>query len=154
MKFKNIITTMLSLSACLIFDSASAQVNPMGAQYYLNQYLANPAMAGFEEGLIVTGGFRKQIASMPGLPQDQNLTAEYRMNKVGLGFNFNNEKSGILRQNRVVGTFAYHVPVNTKDAQLHFGVSAGAYTERLSEQDIVGNPNDPAIAQLNRRDAY
>jgi hypothetical protein len=34
-------------------NKASAQLLPFGSQYFFNQYLANPAFAGAEEGLQV-----------------------------------------------------------------------------------------------------
>lgn len=64
-----------------------AQLNPMSAQYFNNQYLGNPAMAGMG-GLNLNMGVRKQWSTIPGSPSTQSLSADYAMsNKAGLGLN-------------------------------------------------------------------
>lgn len=138
------------LSVFIIPLNTKAQMNPLGAQYYFNKYLGNPAFAGEEDGMSLFLGIRKQMAGIPGAPQDQSITGQYRFGKVGLGLNFNNEKTGLLRQTRTVATYAYHLPVNNL-GQLHFGISIGAFNERISEQDIIGTGNDPSIANLNKK---
>ena len=44
----------LALVFTVSISSSSAQINPLGAQYFQNQYLANPAMAGFKEATPIT----------------------------------------------------------------------------------------------------
>lgn len=134
--------------------SAKAQLNPMGAQYYTNQYLANPAFAGAEKGLRLNGGLRKLWSNIPGTPLTQTLTADYGFNKVGLGINAFNESAGLQRMTRVVASYAYHLPLNNASNQLHFGLSGGFLTQRLETEDIQGNPNDPLIGMYNNRKAY
>ncbi|RYE20929.1 MAG: type IX secretion system membrane protein PorP/SprF [Sphingobacteriales bacterium] len=139
---------------CLTAGSAMAQLNPMGAQFYMNQYLGNPALAGLDSGLNLTAGYRKQMASVPGAPQNQAITAEYRFGRVGLGINVYNEKAGLIKQTRTVATYAYHLPLNSTNHQLHFGLSMGFLNERIYEQDVVGTSGDVAIGALNRREVY
>jgi type IX secretion system PorP/SprF family membrane protein len=134
--------------------SAKAQLNPMGAQYYTNQYLANPALAGAEQGLKLNGGFRKLWSNIPGSPLTQTLTADYGFNKVGVGINALNESAGLQRMTRVVASYAYHLQLNNESNQLHFGLSGGFLTQRLENEDIQGNPNDPLVGMYNNRKAY
>ena len=137
-----------------IGSTAKAQLNPLAAQYYTNQYLINPAMAGADQGLRFNAAYRKLWSNVPGSPLTQNITADYGFNKVGLGLNVYNESEGLQRQTRVVGTYAYHLKMNNEDNQLHFGVSIGFMSQRLENSDIYGNPNDPGVGQYNDRKTY
>lgn len=131
-----------------------AQLNPLSAQYYTNPYLANPAFAGSEQGLTIHGVYRKLWDNVPGAPLTQNLTADYGFKRVGLGLTVNNESAGLQRQTRIVGSYAYHLPLNGNDQQLHFGLSFGLMSQRLENADLYGNPNDPMIGQYNDRKTY
>ena len=145
----------LSLICALACFSAKAQIDPLGAQFYTNQYIANPAFAGFTQGLKVNGVYRKLWNNIPGSPLTQNLTADYGFNKVGLGLNVNNESAGLQRQVRVVGSYAYHLPLSADaEQQLHFGVSLGFANQRLENADINGDPNDIMVGMYNTRRTY
>lgn len=133
---------------------SKAQLNPLTAQYYSNTYLGNPAMAGIEKGLNVNASYRRQWGTIPGAPVVQNLTVDYSKNKAAVGLNVNFDKAGLQRQSRVVGTYAYHLPLNAESTALHFGVSLGFMNQRLSSSDIVGNSNDPLAASYNQRQTY
>lgn len=134
--------------------SIKAQLNPLTAQYYQNRYLSNPAFAGFEQGVTVNAGYRSQWSKIDGGPVMQSFTAEYGGNKNGLGLNVNLDKAGLQRQSRVVGTYAYHLPLDAGNQQLHFGVSLGFTNQRLSQDDLVGNSNDPMVALYNQRETF
>ncbi|TCC89346.1 type IX secretion system membrane protein PorP/SprF [Pedobacter frigiditerrae] len=142
------------LMVLLLCSNSFAQLNPLSAQYFNNLYLGNPAYAGQEKGLTVNMSFRKQWSNIPGSPLVQNLTADYSKNKVGLGLNVSFDKAGLQRQTRVVGTYAYHLPLNDANQQLHFGISFGFMNQRLADNEIVGNTNDPLTANYNQRETY
>lgn len=143
----------VALISALGSTSLKAQLNPLAAQYYNNQYLGNPAMAGLGKGLELNVAYRQQWSNMPGGPEMQNLTAAYGFKKVGLGLNIVNDKAGLQRQTRVVGTYAYHLDFEN-DRRLHFGLSFGFMNQRLETSDINGNPNDVVIGQYNDRKTY
>lgn len=147
-------SALLIAFAALGTTIAKAQLNPLSAQYFTNQYLINPAFAGADQGLKLNGAYRKLWSNVPGSPLTQNLTADYGFNKVGLGLTVNNESAGLQRQTRVVGSYAYHLPLNDNGQQLHFGVSLGFMNQRLENADIYGNPNDPTVGQYNDRKTY
>lgn len=144
----------LVLMAFAISTNSQAQLNPLAAQYYSNQYLINPAFAGSTEGLKLNAAYRKLWSNVPGSPLTQSLTGDYGFNKVGLGLNIYHESAGLQRQIRVVGSYAYHLKLNEKNDQLHFGVSLGFMNQRLETSDIYGNPNDPMVGQYNDRKTY
>lgn len=151
---RKIYKTALFLALAAMTTSVKAQLNPLSAQYFTNQYIINPAFAGAGQGLKLNGAYRKLWSNVPGSPLTQNLTADYGFNKVGLGLTVNNESAGLQRQTRVVGSYAYHLPLNDNGHQLHFGVSLGFISQHLENVDIYGNPNDPTVGQYNDRKTY
>jgi type IX secretion system PorP/SprF family membrane protein len=149
--YKTLVLIMISIIST---TSVKAQLNPLSSQYYTNQYLINPAFAGAGEGLKLNGAYRKLWSNVLGSPLTQNLTADYRVNKVGIGLTVNNESAGLQRQTRVVASYAYHLKLNDNNHHLHFGISMGLINQRLESADIYGNPNDPTIEQYNDRKTY
>jgi type IX secretion system PorP/SprF family membrane protein len=135
-------------------QEVSAQLNPMGALYFQNQFLGNPAMAG-TDGLNLNMGYRKQWNTIPGSPSTQTITADYGItSKAGLGLSFNNELSGLFKRTRAVGTYAYHLPLNANDDKLSFGLSLGFMNERVNTDDLNGDPDDLSITNFNQRGTY
>lgn len=153
MNFFSKIIGLVSVAA-LTATAAQAQLNPLSAQYFNNQYLINPAFAGFDQGLKINGAYRKLWSNVPGSPLTQNLTADYGFGRAALGLTFNNESAGLERQTRVVGSYAYHLPLNGNNQQLHFGVSLGFMSQRLENSAVNGNQGDPSIGQYNARETY
>lgn len=135
-------------------NSSKAQLNPLSAQYYTNQYAINPAFAGFSEGIRINGSYRKLWDNVPGAPLTQNLTADYGFNRVGIGLTVNNESAGLQRATRVLASYAYHLKLNQTGDGLHFGLSMGILSQRLEDTDIYGNPSDPLVGQYNNRKTY
>ncbi len=134
-------------------QGAMAQLNPLGSQYYNNQYIVNPAFAGEGRGLKVNAAYRKLWSGIPGSPLTQNVTVDYGLGKVGLGLNVNNESSGLLRQTRAVASYAYHLPLDSGRNHLSFGLSLGMMSQRVQEQDS-GNPDDIAVGEYNGQRTY
>lgn len=130
-----------------------AQLGPLAAQYFQNPYLANPAMAGVNQGLEVSLGYRSQWSKMPGAPEQQALTLAYGKNRTGWGVNLYLDRTGLQRQLRALASYAYHLPLSTEQA-LHFGLSVGISQQRLSLEDIQGRPDDLSAQRYNDRDAY
>ena len=115
--------------------NAVAQYNPLLSQYYNNGYLANPSLAGLKKGYNINMAYRKQWVNIPGSPEVQNFNGTYgsELKKFGLGLNINFDKTGLQKMSNVSGTYAYHLTLNEKDQQLHFGVSLGFMNQRLSK---------------------
>lgn len=130
-------------------------MSPFQSIYFQNRYLVNPAMAGMEKGLNLNVGYRQQWNSFPGAPKSQIFTADYQATqKVGLGLNISDEQSGLIRQTRVMGTYAYHLPVGAANQKLDFGLSLGINDSRLDEDKIVGDETDEQIARYNQAKPY
>ena len=137
------------------FGTANAQLAPLGAMYYHNQYLNNPAFAGSGEGLEVDLGYRQQWSTIPGSPKVQLLTGSYAMTpRAGLGLNVYNDQTGLFKRTRVMGSYAYHLPVSSKNDRLSFGISLGYMDEMVDQGLMDGDPNDAATANFNQRQQY
>jgi len=148
---KYILRTIFLSVFALASSLASAQINSLGAQYFQNRYLANPAMAGAEQGFRLNIGYRVQGGSMPGSPKTGSISTDYRTNSVGLGLNVYKDEAGLLDVTKFVGTYAYHLKLNDDLSELHFGLSVGVYDQRLNSAAIVGSTNDQLAAQFNDR---
>lgn len=140
---------IVSLIGISSMNQVSAQINPIGAQYFQNRYLANPAMAGFQSGLSINLAYRKQWNNIPGAPQNISVTGDYGTEKVGVGFNFYKDEAGLLSRSRVQASYAYHLPLNDDDKKLHFGVSLGIQSQHLNSSNIIGAPNDLMTVRFN-----
>lgn len=140
----------------LLSHSASAQLVPFGASYYQNQYLFNPAMAGYQQGLAVQAGYRQQWSAMPGSLKAQYVTGDYRFSdKVGLGITVTNQEAGLINESKFAATYAYHLVLNdARKRTLHFGLSAGVQREHLDEGAVKGDPDDPLVSSFNNRGVY
>lgn len=156
---KNSSIAALKVVTLLLFSmlgkqKAIAQLSPMGALYFQNQFLGNPAMAG-SGGLNFNMGIRKQWSNIPGSPLTQTLSADYKVNsKVGIGLNFNNDQSGLLKKTRALGAYAYHLPLNDKNDRLSFGLALGFMNERIHSEDLIGDLDDLIVASYNQRSTY
>jgi type IX secretion system PorP/SprF family membrane protein len=151
----NTIKTAAFMLMAFSINQASAQLNPMGSMYFQNQYLANPAFAGAHKGLDLNMGYRKQWTNITGSPTMQTLTADYALTeKAGIGLNVYNDKAGLFKRTRTVASYAYHLPLNADNSKLSFGLSLGFMNERISNEDIHGDPGDASVGNYNERDTY
>jgi type IX secretion system PorP/SprF family membrane protein len=152
--FNTLNAGLIVLISILVKQEVKAQLNPMGALYFQNQFLGNPAMAG-KGGLNLNMGIRKQWNNIPGSPSAQTLTVDYDLtDKAGIGFNVNNDKSGLLKRTRLVSTYAYHLPVNDNNDKLSFGLSFGLLNERINNEELIGDSDDLSVASYNQRSTF
>ncbi len=141
---------ILSVSVLLFLSvNTNAQINPMAAQYFQNTYLANPAMAGVNQGIRLNLGYRNQWSNIQGSPRNLSVTGEYGSEKVGLGVSFYKDEAGLLSRSKFQASYAYHLPLNNEEGKLHFGISLGLQTNTLNLQNIVGSTNDLNALRYN-----
>jgi len=134
---------------------ACAQLNPFQTMYFQNKYIYNPAMAGLEKGLSLDLDYMQQWSSFPGTPRTESFTADFQpVNKVGIGLNVNNDQAGLIKSTRVMGTYAYHLPLSDNNEHLSFGVSLGINDSRVNYNDINGDVTDQELAQYNQLKPY
>lgn len=127
---------------------------PFGASYFQNRYLSNPAMAGLSPQVLdLNAGYRRESSAFAGSPSNQFLTGDYGLgDRVGLGLNLYNDQAGLIRTTRVMGTYAYHVPLGSDPERLSFGISAGVQSARVDNAAVSGaDQDDPSLAKFNAR---
>jgi len=152
MKNVLIIFTLMLLGA----GRSYAQLNPMGSMYFLNAYLANPAMAGTKKGMELNAGYKAQWQKLDGGPAMQAITASQAIGegKVGLGVNFYNEVAGVIRRTSWKGSYAYHLPLDDYGRFWDLGLSAGIMYERLDMNRVRGDLSAPSVQNFNLRKPY
>lgn len=155
-KFKTGRVFVLSL-LCLFAASQqlTAQINPLKAIYFENQYLANPAMAGLSSGLRVNLHYRQQWTSIPDAPVTQGITSDFRLGgNTGIGLNLLQDRSGLLTRTKAMATYAYHIPLSGEDQSLNFGLSAGVMSDKIDMGRLIGDGGDMSLAQFNDKGPY
>ncbi|RYE36658.1 MAG: type IX secretion system membrane protein PorP/SprF [Sphingobacteriaceae bacterium] len=151
---KRSIAAVILLLFAIRITPAKAQLNPLSSQYFQNQYLFNPAMAGIDNGLNLSLSVRKQWSSIPGAPFTQAISADYLLNRAAFGVNVYADQSGLLKSTRAVATYAYHIPLGQNNQKLNFGVSAGILSQRVPLDQVSGDASDLSIARYNERQSY
>jgi type IX secretion system PorP/SprF family membrane protein len=102
-----------------------------------------------DEVLNINANFRKQWIDIPGSPMSTSLTIDRQvLDRVGLGLNIIDNQAGLIRQTRVMGTYAYHLPLS-ETQQLHFGLSFGLDDSRININKVIGDISDVEIAAYN-----
>ena len=153
--FRNVLRCLMSTILVFTGYCCKAQLNPYEAMYFQNRYLINPAMAGLDKGITINLAYQQQWTPFPGSPRLQSLTAEYQTaDKVGLGLNINDEQSGLFRQTRFMGTYAYHLPLSDRNEKLNFGLSLGIGDSRIDYNSVVGDLTDVELQQYNQKGPY
>ncbi len=151
---KRSMAAALFLAVAILHTTVKAQLNPLATQYFQNQYLFNPAMAGINPGLNVNLSLRKQWSSIPGAPFTQAVSADYLLNRAAFGINVYNDQSGLLRSTRAVATYAYHIPLGQDNQKLNFGLSAGVLSQRVPTDQLIGDQGDLSVSRYNDRKSY
>jgi type IX secretion system PorP/SprF family membrane protein len=157
-KYKNKVfipcCTALLLSIMPFLES-KAQINPMSAVYYQNQYLANPAMAGLQQRLTLSAGVRSQFSTMPGLPFTQFVSADYGFaDKLAVGLQVNNDRAGLLKHTRAATSFTYHLPLDKDKQHLSFGLGLSFSDDDIDMANLQGDRDDLDVNSVNQRKTY
>ncbi|HTH55046.1 MAG TPA: type IX secretion system membrane protein PorP/SprF [Cyclobacteriaceae bacterium] len=143
--FKSIVATTFAL----MFFDASAQQDPLYAQYFNNPMLINPAFAGSNERLYAGVAYRTQWSGVDGGPKTFNANGHIALmnNKVGIGAVLVQDQIGDIKNTQYGAVGAYHIKLlNTK---FSFGMQMGATRFATDPNAVrVQNP-DPLFAQLN-----
>lgn len=149
-----IIAGLILLSILTGINEVNAQITPPASQYYQNQYVGNPSLAGMDDNLLVNLTYRNQWRVIPGSPVTQLVTGDYRLKNIGVGLNLYSDKAGLVRRTRIMGTYAYHLILNGENQSINFGLSLGVMNERLDNASVIGDPNDVLADGFNNRRSY
>lgn len=133
------------------FDKTMPPQDPLLTSYFHNQYLANPAMAGVDTGLSINIGYRKQWKEVTDAPVTFALTGDYRLGrKMGIGVTVLNDQAGVLKQNRVAFTYAYHLKLSEDQSEyLHIGLTGAIDNRHIEKRKNA--PQDPYVDEFNNK---
>ena len=122
----------LLLLFALLSSALSAQQTPQYSLYMLNPFEFNPAYAGLDDALSVTGALRRQWVGLEGAPSSQHANAHLPVYLTGGGFGISvaNEETGPEQTTLLTAAYSFHLPLG-KSALLSLGVGGGLYQKRL-----------------------
>ena len=121
------------------------QQQQLYTQFMYNKLAINPAYAGYQKGLAITGIYRNQWIGLLGAPKTQSfsLQAPLKSQKVGLGFNIIRHEIGISESLTLDGIYAYKVSLAKGTLQL--GVQGSARNLKVD----YTNPTLISIQNIN-----
>ena len=137
----------LGILGLLISGLLTGQQLQLSSLYNMNKYEINPAVAGSENGIPLTFSYRKSWVGIKGSPTDQMLSGHMKIaQRIGLGARLFNGTQGPLRRTGMEVTYAYHLPINSNDSKISFGLSGIFYQYYLNKQILeVEDPDDLAL---------
>jgi len=143
-------TVLLILHFSLfILHSASAQQDPVYAQYMLNPMTVNPAYAGSNNMFNASLQYRTQWAGLDANPTTINFSSHISLyrNQAGVGVMVIQDKIGDTKNTQFNGIFAYKIPVGK--SWLSFGMQTGFIRYETDPSMLtIRDPGDPAFAEL------
>jgi type IX secretion system PorP/SprF family membrane protein len=103
-----------------------AQQLPQYSLYMLNPYGYNPAAAGVENTLVVTGVYRQQWADLSGAPSNRTVNVQMPLSIIrsGIGLRFETDAIGAHNITQAVASYNYQLELGTRTL-LALGVGAG-----------------------------
>lgn len=116
----------------LVSVSLLGQQRPTYSLYFENLTNINPAYAGLDNSLSITGVIRNQWAGILGNPRQQVITAHmpYDLVNGGLGIVFESDQTGLRKDNRTALQYSYYI-TNTTNNSLAVGLGLGFYQRTL-----------------------
>ncbi len=128
----------------LVFFAAKgfSQQIPLYSQYFENNYILNPGVAGSEKKISpIRLSVHKQWIGINESPSTQYVTFHHRLvnDIMGIGGMIFHDSFGPIRMIGVQSTYAYHLKVNN-DLRVSFGMNAifMQYIMRISQDDFYG----------------
>ena len=142
-KMKKVIVALMGLA---LSGSLMAQQTPISNFYNFNEYLLNPAEAGFKNRIAGTASHRIQWQGVEGAPTTTFFGINGAINeKMGWGGKVVVDQTDILKQFNAALSYAYRIKINDQ-AKLHFGLSAMMVQNSVGYSDaVVGNLADEVV---------
>jgi type IX secretion system PorP/SprF family membrane protein len=160
------IFNILFVVILLYSGNVQAQQMPRYSQYIMNEFMINPAVAGYDGRTSVNISARKELLGFAvGTPQTYSFSAQSRILKkpfsiksglfgktsfkpttkgrVGLGINFLNDINVAIHRTGFQFAYAYHIFI--MNSQLSFGLSASVFQFRVNGDDFVYKDPDDVI---------
>lgn len=152
---KQLFTLLICLFVALSFSYG--QQPAQYSMYMLNQFKYNPAYAGLDNSLSVTGVLRKQWVGITGTPSTQHVNAHMPLYFLsgGIGLSFENDVIGVQRFTKASISYTYQIPIGD-EGLLSLGGRAGINQRsfdgtKLIAPDGVYGPDPPGV---NHQDPF
>lgn len=129
----------LSLIFVLSAFSLSGQQEALYTQFMFNKLAINPAFAGNDDALCLTGIVREHWIGFPGTSKLQAISANFprvARDRVGLGLNLSRNTIGVQEKLTVEGIYAYRIPFAGGDFSMGISVSGRHYNTDFSDPDL------------------
>ena len=153
MRYPTLIGLLLLLGGALY-----AQQVPQYSLYMLNRFELNPAYAGLDDALSLTGALRRQWVSLEGAPATQMGSAHLPvyLTNGGFGVQFSNETLGPVTSTLFTGAYNVQLPLG-RSALLSLGVGGGLLQQTLDGTALrtpEGVYNTDPGSALNHNDPF
>ena len=139
---KKLSVKLLTLSILFVWSiNLSAQQEALTTQYMFNGLSINPAMAGSDDNLSVTGIIRSQWVGIHGAPNTQVLSihSPMRSDNYALGLNVTHDKIAVTGRTTISPSYAYRLHFKN-GAILSLGIQASIMNYKAGLTDL--NPKD------------
>ncbi|MDX1666154.1 MAG: PorP/SprF family type IX secretion system membrane protein [Saprospiraceae bacterium] len=143
---------VIGLLLAIPFTCLQAQQLPQYSLFTMNQLNRNPAYAGMEGSLSITGAFRKQWTGLEGSPTTQNLTAHLPFALIGGGFGISVENDELGAERTTSAELAYSYQLPLADGLISVGLSAGFLQRSLDGQALRTPEGEYADNVVNHND--
>lgn len=146
MKKLIIITALFTIAV-----SAKAQQLEQWTQFYMNEYLVNPAVTGSDKYFHANAMFRNQWVGIVDAPRTYYLSVHGPVwkNKMGLGGAVFNDVLGAVSKSGMQLSYAYHLKL-TEKYKLSFSLSTGFFQWAVNGAELnLQTTNDIAVSNGN-----
>ena len=125
-----------------------AQQDTQYSMYMHNKYAFNPAYAGMDESLSLTGVYRKQWAGLTGAPASQNVSIHMPFYYLsgGIGANLDSDVVGAHRNTKVTLSYNYYLDLN-KSNRLAIGLAGGVIQQSWNGSELRAPEGEYNIGQ-------
>lgn len=135
----------------IVYVNIQGQYIPTFTAFMETDLLYNPSVAGNNDYLSSTMGYRYQWIGVDGAPKyfifSTDLPTKNR--SIGMGINFLNESIGPNRNNFITGNFSYRILIS--QGVLSMGMSGGLKNHNYRSSLVeVSDPSDPVFNGGNR----
>jgi type IX secretion system PorP/SprF family membrane protein len=132
---KRILTLVLLVMFAL---RAGAQQAPFHKHYFVNPFIANPAMVGLDDRMNLFLMHRSQWASLPGAPVTSTMTFDspIKDGTNGFGLTFFTDQTDIFRRTGGSINYGHHFNFGKK-ITLSAGVGVNAFDNRIDFSKVV-----------------
>ena len=140
---------------CVAVTAQQSQLASQYSMYMLNKYAFNPAYAGLDNSLSLTGVIRTQWTGLDGNPITQNANAHLPLYilRGGFGINIENEVLGAERNTSASASYNFWLPLSEKRI-LTIGMGGGIIQKSLDGAKLRSPDGQYTGGTINHRDPY